>query len=190
MKRHIPVTEEVRKKAQRRVNRFLNLTSAPLLLSSVSWGMDPTKEITESIACWEAAMAWIVKSGRSQSDRSSSVLVVGDGHSPRTGALFACLSAWTVTSIDPAMREPGPHPTIHRLTSVRARLEERPDLRADIVVAVHSHATPAATRAAALPGGVVVAMPCCVPWTPREGAWTYADPACLSPDRQIIVEAA
>ncbi len=188
MTRHIPVTEEVRKAALRRLNRFMELTTAPLLLSAVSWGGDPTKEITESLACWEAVMQWVAATGRSQRDRSMSVLVVGDGRSPRTGALVACMSAWTVTSIDPKAASEGPHPTVQRLTTIRARLEERPDLRADVVIAPHSHASPEATRAACLPGGVVVAMPCCVPWAVLPHTRTYADHACLSPDRTVYVE--
>lgn len=188
MKRHEPVTEAVRKAAQRRVNRFLERTTAPLLLQAVSWGTDPMKEITESEACWEAVLQWLVTSGRRQSDPLS-VLVVGDGRSPRTGALIACLSKWTVTSIDPGAAKEGPHPTIQRLTVVKARLETRPDLRADIVIAPHSHANPEATRAACLPGGVVVALPCCVPWTPLPHSRVYVDHACLSPDRTVYLEA-
>lgn len=174
----------VHQAAKRRLNKFLNLPCASRLLASVRWGLDPMKEITESMAVWEAVRRWARYRGVALSDRSIRALVVGDGRSPRTGALLALTLDWQVTSIDPALRG---DPQIDRLTVVPSRLEERPDLRADFVLAVHSHATVEATRRAGR-GGTVISLPCCVPWPIHDGCETWIDDACLSPDRRVVVE--
>lgn len=184
--RHAAIDETVRKAALGRMNRFLSHRAAPLLLP-VGWGGDPAKEVTESYAVLDAALRVAVVRGLRRNDYGVSVLVVGDGTSPRTGALFATSTAWKVTSIDPAMKPMGAHATIPRLDCIRARLEDRPDLTADIVVAVHSHAPVAATRAACRPGGFVVSLPCCVAWPSAGAVENYLDGACLSPDRRVLV---
>jgi hypothetical protein len=171
------------------INRFLSLSIAPDLLSGVSWTTDPGKEITESMGALAALLNLAGYIGAERDDPSVSVLVVGDGTTPRTAALIALSTAWKVDSVDPAMRRTGIHPLTKRLTCHRARLEDT-TLRASIVVAVHSHATPLATRMAADDG--VVSMPCCVPWgqpLPRWGRWKeYRDLDVLSPQNLILVE--
>lgn len=180
---HVPVTDDVRRRALRRLNRFLVGSSAPSLLKAVSWTTDPTKEITESLAVIEPALRWAEPRGLR--GRNLQALVVGDGTTPRTGALLASLTAWSVTSVDPMMKEK--HYGIPRLTAVKGHAREVEGLF-DVVLAPHSHAPVRRTRARAKPGGLVVALPCCVDWAPANYPTVYVDDACLSPARTVIVE--
>lgn len=182
------MTEATRAASAVLLSQFVCFAAAPLLLSAVSWGSDPPKEITESLSVTNATLLAARGAGIDRGSRDISCLVVGDGCWPRTGALVALLTGWQVTSIDPALRLAGPHPKVRRLTAIRAKLEDYPDLRADVVLAVHSHATVAATRAAVKPGGVLVSMPCCVPWAPAEGATVTEAAGCLSPARWLVIE--
>lgn len=167
------------------LGRFLALPVAPDLLRTVRWSKDPAKEITESLATVLHVYEVAARRGLRRGDRSVSVLVVGDGTTPRTGASVAMTSAWTVTSVDPASTWDG---AVERLATVRARLEDLPGLTADIVIGVHSHASVAATRAAVRPGGFLCVMPCCVPWVPAEGAEVTVGAGVMSPARTLIVE--
>jgi hypothetical protein len=171
------------------INRFLSLSVAPSLLSGVCWTTNPGKEITESMGALAALLNLAAYTGALRDDPTVSVLVVGDGTSPRTAALIVLTTAWTVDSVDPAMKRSGVHHLSPRLTCHRARLESTV-LQADFVVAVHSHATPEATRKAAIRG--VVSMPCCVPWGPPLPRWDrwkeYHDLDILSPQNLILVE--
>ncbi len=185
---HLPVTLQTRADSAKLLSRFVCYRSANLLLSAVSWGSDPPKEITESMSVVLAALEAAKEAGIERGDPTISCLVVGDGRSPRTGALVALLTGWEVTSIDPALRQVGPHPTVRRLTSICGKLESYPLWQADIVLAVHSHASVAATRAALNPRGVLVSMPCCVPWTPGPGAVVREAEGCLSPARWLVIE--
>mgnify|MGYP000573623061 CR=1 FL=1 len=63
-----------------------------------------------------------------RADESVTVLVVGDGHSPRTGALVVLHTRWQVTVVDPVLTVQGQHPKIPRLTCMRARIEDLPEL--------------------------------------------------------------
>ena len=59
------------------------------------------KEISESYAAfWAITRGLKIRPG----DTGVHVVVVGDGQVPRTGALLALLSQWTVCSVDPAMQ--------------------------------------------------------------------------------------
>lgn len=185
---HLPVTLQTQADSAKLLSRFVCYRSANLLLSAVSWGSDPPKEITESMSVVLAALDAAKEAGIERKDSSISCLVVGDGRSPRTGALVALLTGWEVTSIDPALRQVGPHPMVRRLFGVCGKLESYPLWRADIVLAVHSHASVAATRAALKPGGVLVSMPCCVPWEPKPGAEVREAAGCLSPARWLVIE--
>ena len=118
-------------------------------------------------------------------DRQIIVLAVGDGRTPRVGALVAFSTAWTAISIDPATRTTFPAldrgRTIHRLHCIAQNVEDvmPQDVRhlakptagivgRIIVAAPHSHADlnhavflarvayPFAARIDA------IAMPCCV----------------------------
>lgn len=185
---HLPVTDETRRDALAIIGRFVTMRSAPLLLSAVRWGSDYNKEVTESMSVVSTVLAHAERRGISRKDGAVSCLVVGDGTTPRTGALVALSTGWQVTSVDPATTRPGPHPKVRRLTSRKSTLEALPNLRADIVIGVHSHASVEATRAAVKPGGFLVVMPCCVPWDAADGATVTEAKGCLSPARWLIIE--
>ena len=175
------------KQAQLKIDNLLKSPIGSDLLGVVNWGGSPLKELSESISAFDAVWRVSRQLGLAQNDPSVSVLVVGDGTTPRTGALIARSSAWQVTSIDPLLKRNGPYP-VKRLSCVKGRLEDYPELSADIVVAVHSHATVDATRAACRCPGAVVSMPCCVPWPIQDGQQTWIDDAVISPMRRIVVE--
>lgn len=164
---------------------FVGLRCAPGLLAAVGWGGDPAKEISEAMACVEAVRRRVPRG--TLADRSRSVLVVGDGTSPRVGAMLAVRSGWSVVSVDPAMRLDGPHPRIDRLVCRRDRVEAVDELF-DVVIACHSHAPVAATQARLKPGGLGVTLECCVSWTSAPGLIeSYEDHWCLSAARTMRV---
>ena len=161
------------------------------------------KEVTETFGAFHAVKQHLPH--LRQGDPNVMVLVVGDGHSPRTGALFALSSAWSVWSFDPLMslKYRG---VSERLQLVDAKIEDvfgwsMPNKRF-LVVAVHSHAElkHAVAKVRACAGMDVVSIPCCVPqWVPYLdpcGEQTvvpvpptveYEDPAILSPERRVKV---
>lgn len=194
--RHNAIGEAQHVAARGVVNEFLRRRSTPEILRYVSFGLDPVKEITESCVSWLVVCRWLEYRRWSLGDAAKRLLVVGDGRTPRTGVIAAASSAWDVWSVDPLLRPKDWH-AAGRLTTVAAPLELR-DGRAwagphdvtasfDVVVAVHSHAPVDATRAACKPGGVLVALPCCVAW-PLDRGETWVDDRVLSPDRRFVVE--
>ena len=64
----------------------------------------PTKELTESMACFNAIRNYLLlnKGPFDPKDEGVTALVIGDGSTPRTGALLALRTSWQVTSVDPA----------------------------------------------------------------------------------------
>jgi hypothetical protein len=182
------VDEQVLRAGIRRVEALMR--SHPELVAwTKGWGLSPIKEMTESLAVWGAVLRWARYRGHSLSDRSIVVAVVGDGRHPRTGALVAASSAWSVVSIDPNARGGKVKtPGAERLRVVKAKAEDVEPVGADYVLAVHSHASVEGTRRHAKNGGVVVALPCCVAWPITDACEHWLDPACLSPDRRVVVE--
>jgi hypothetical protein len=162
------------------------------------------KEVTETFGAFHAVKQYLPHIR--QGDPKVSVIVVGDGHSPRTGLLFALSSAWDVYSVDPAMRLK--YRGLHdRLMLANMKIEDVVGWsslvdRRVLIVAVHSHAElkHAITKVRGCAGMDVVSIPCCVPqWVPYldpSGAQTvvpvpptivYEDPAILSPERRVKV---
>ena len=85
----------------RYLHRFFKMNAAPLLMSAKIF--PNIKEITESVGAFVAIQDHLINKYVSRTDNVD-VYVVGDGHSPRTGALIACLTKWNVKSIDPQIR--------------------------------------------------------------------------------------
>ena len=162
------------------------------------------KEVTETFGAFHAVKQYLPHIR--QGDPKVSVIVVGDGHSPRTGLLFALSSAWDVYSVDPAMRLK--YRGLHdRLMLANMKIEDVVGWsslvdRRVLIVAVHSHAElkHAITKVRGCAGMDVVSIPCCVPqWVPYldpGGEQTavpvpptveYEDPAILSPERRVKV---
>ena len=157
------------------------------------------KEVSESMGAFHAIDRRLCATGAIRRAEPNTVaIVVGDGHSPRTGALIAMSTAWSVVSIDPVMRPKHTRDGAHaglRLTAVASRIEAlqpRSFAGRDVVlVAVHSHALldDAVAFVAECRSLHAVAIPCCVPQAIAGTVPTdeYSDEAILSPERRVLV---
>jgi hypothetical protein len=180
--------------AARRQLRYLDeVLSLRCTFDLLTAGLFPstaaTKELTETCAAFHAAhhhVRWV-----DLRDTSITAVVVGDGATPRTAAMFALRSRWACHSIDPLLnvRDYG----IRRLEIHPQRAEEVTlDVEGDVVlVSMHSHASFEASLATVPRAKRVayVCVPCCVPkalapWAPDE---LYVDEGILSPDRRVHV---
>lgn len=175
---------------RRYVDGLFKLSCGPDLLALRLY--PNTKELTESAAAY-AAVAY-GDLGLDRADDSVHVFCVGDGGTPRTGAMFAFRSAWGVTSIDPALKRDGTWPGIARLRCISAKIEDAADLpvpRVAVIVAVHSHAPiPACLeKIKATEARHVIAIPCCVPLEVpgHEPISDEDDFGILSPKRRVRV---
>ena len=122
----------------RHLHRFFKMNCAPLLMQLKVF--PNIKEITESVGAYIAIHDHLLKKVINR-EEGVQVFVVGDGKTPRTGALIACLTKWNVHSIDPVMEEK--YWEIRRLKTYRAKAEElsfEGKEKQAIVVCVHSHA--------------------------------------------------
>lgn len=149
MARKIITGEEMMFKKQhyfydnRYLHRFFKLNVTPLLLQLKVF--PNLKEVTESMGAFVAVHNYLINSGHvNRNDDKVDVFVVGDGSTPRTGALFACLTKWNVFSIDPRLRLKD-YREIKRLTLYKDKVEDikmftpRKYVTA-LLVCVHSHA--------------------------------------------------
>lgn len=125
------------------------------------------KEMTES-----AAVIWALKhrvKDFSLSDPQVTAFCVGDGATPRTGAMLAFRSKWFVFSIDPLLPKSGVWPGVNRLAMLSKPVEEVTPITSSkvVIVAVHSHAPLQASvdRFLSSTQRIVIAIPCCVPQT-------------------------
>lgn len=145
------------------------------------------KEITESFAVYEAVRRY---SPWRLDDPGVTVICVGDGRTPRTGAVFASFSGWTVHSVDPALRCEDSYPRIKRLTLWKRPISHfvPPTGGRVVIVACHSHAPWRETLRLFTGDILAVAMPCCVPHDLDIPPFLeYDDPDCWSPCRTIKV---
>lgn len=145
------------------------------------------KEVTESFGAYAAVRDL---RGFPLGDPSVTVVVVGDGTTPRTAATFAFRSAWTCYGIDPRMSWVSV-PSMERCYAVRSRIEDW-HLTCEgpaIIVAVHSHADlPASVAAVEAPLKVVVAIPCCVDLSlDREPDIEFEDKGIWSPKNVVKI---
>ena len=162
------------------------------------------KELTETMAAYNAVRKHIWGTQFRIDQGDVDVVVVGDGSTPRTGAVFAMMSRWRVFSIDPALkgRELGWESKVKRLSVIGCNIEEAQPIKLQenvILVAVHSHANMANSidwvrrshRISGLDDGsiAVVAMPCCtnLEVKGRRPNWDYQDWGCWSPKRRVMV---
>lgn len=160
------------------------LSCAPLLLPL----FPNLKEVSESFAAFAAVRSHLPEFRTS--DRDVTVVAVGDGTTPRTGATFALRTRWRAVSIDPRLRPRRIARHIDRLEWIPERIEAT-CTKADraIVVAVHSHADlGAAVRSVDARVVAVVAIPCCVRQVLDHAPdIEFDDAACLSPHRRVLV---
>lgn len=154
------------------------------------------KEITESFAAFNSVRRQI---SSKLCDENGMCIVIGDGVSPRTGAVTVYRSRWNVYSVDPSMRmntlrATSQNPAIHRLHRIPKRIEDawgdlkEPASKASFVVilAVHSHAP--LEMPSWLDPELVIAIPCCVPQSlGRQTSFTYEDWGIHSPKRKVHV---
>ncbi|DBA05365.1 TPA: hypothetical protein N0F65_007527 [Lagenidium giganteum] len=160
----------------RYLNEFVSkLQCAPALLDHKIF--PDAKEITESMGLFNAVHRFLLPDepaiAADESDanaKSDGIVVVGDGNTPRSAAMFAFrLKNWKCYSVDPAMEKqstPRSHgwESIENLVVVRNKIENvRITLRRAIVVLVHAHVTlPQALSAIDAETVLgVVTMPCC-----------------------------
>lgn len=159
-------------------------------LDLLMWKMFPnTKEITESMGAYRAVTKTL---GRGSQGEPNQCIVVGDGSTPRTGALIACMTKWDVTSIDPNLKDKTW--PVNRLKCIKDSVENvewlfEPMPERPVIVAVHSHASLEFINKMQTKPKLVVAIPCCkeqfIPgWQP---SFSFADWGIFSPKRTVIV---
>ncbi len=174
------------------MNQFISLTCAPDLLARKLF--PNPKEICESMACYDAVYRfWPDEIKRD--DPEVCVAVLGDGHVPRTGAMFAFRSKHQVVSIDPEMRDRwlppvAPRFQVQRLSAIKG-LAERQHIEADklVLVSVHGHVPlMRIISEAKFKTCWVVSMPCCMPdiqILKRRVGYVYQDADVPSPKNLI-----
>ncbi len=150
--------------------RFLSSHSAENLVMLFSRYRGAAKEITESWGMLEAAKKYI------DDFENYFVVVIGDGCSPRTGALFSYFTSANVISIDPNMnmehwgehckkqKKIGLEPK--RIEVIRGIVE---DMNINcfgkncLVVWPHSHAEMGKEKIENYKKRIDIALPCCIP---------------------------
>lgn len=184
--------EYIRRETTDHIDRFFGHPRAGDL---TRW-FPTAKEVTETVGAFMAITRHLRHLARG--DRSVAAVVVGDGHSPRTGAYIAISTAWRVISVDPVMRQ-RKH-DVDRLETRSDRIEQTPTIDAEggrvVIVAVHSHAllNDAVRKVHNAASVDVVSIQCCVPQVINrtDGSAVapdveYADEAILSPERRVLV---
>ncbi|KAL4172613.1 hypothetical protein KRP22_007777 [Phytophthora ramorum] len=187
----------------RYLNEFVGkLHCAPALLQH---GLFPdAKEVTESMALFNAVRRYIEPTSKGEAvdenGKHDGIVVVGDGNTPRTAALFAFrMRGWKCYSVDPAMEKGTSERSkgwadVSNLVVVRNKIENvRIALRKAIVVLVHAHVTLdqalSAVQAEQVCG--VVTLPCCNWYGQQEKLFgrgpdlVYDDFSVLSDHREI-----
>ncbi|KAL7691734.1 hypothetical protein Plhal304r1_c008g0031521 [Plasmopara halstedii] len=130
------------------------------------------KEITESMALFNAVRRYIAPTSKSRkvNDKPDGIIVVGDGSTPRTAAMFAYrMQGWKCYSVDPAMDTGTSERSkrwaeVSNLIIVRNKIENvRISLKRVILVLVHAHVSLdqalSAVEAEEICG--VMTIPCC-----------------------------
>ncbi len=189
-------TLKVTKPSLRYVDFFLKLKCAAELIAT---GFYPNaKEISETQGVFEGARH---KLKLDYKDRSVAIVVVGDGYNPRTGYYIACMTQWSVFSVDPAMQRD--YEKITHLIEKRKHLSIFPDqienckidlekFKTIVLLFVHSHASlKASVNALKTNDSAVihaVSMPCCfdddlgIPYDIK-----FDDPYVISVHRSIFI---
>lgn len=177
--------------------RFLSSFASENIIGLFSRYKGAPKEITESWAMLEAVKTYIPNYNQ------CTVIIVGDGCSPRTGALLAYYTKATVISVDPnfnldhwedhvtkqtAMGFPPQRLTIHK-----SKIEDLPldcNQTHCVVLWPHSHANMNNTNIINYTKRTDIAMPCCIPlpkkWTEIPHI-TFDDFNILSPKRTLHI---
>lgn len=118
-------------------------SSIPFVNCAIFGGKNPAKEMSETGAALRHVLDHLGHRKRYLSQ--ATVIIPGDGCAPRTGLPLACLSNWTVYSIDPMMRDKWTNRATEmpdNLVCINGLIEEfeLPDTSDLIIIlAVHSH---------------------------------------------------
>jgi len=167
---------------------LLKLKCGPELLALGVW--PNWKEVTEAIACWRATIKHL-RNVVDPGDTGVTAVVVGDGSTPRLGALLAFLTRWSVVSVDPNMRLDGRYEAVKRLTLIKGKIESTEFSMRGPAVVYFPHAHVDCSKAMGVIDAKerhVIAMPCCTELTlPKEPVAEYADWGIWSPERVIRV---
>ena len=176
----------------RYLNEFMRLRCAPDLLAARLF--PNAKEVTESMGAWNAVREHVLpRVPMLRDDDLVRVFCVGDGHAPRTAALFAHMSRWACWSIDPVLR-PRAYTTnrlhVHAMPIEDFAYRCPADVPLTLIVHVHSHAS-LRTSVANIQGGgyrYLINIPCCrKPDLDMRPIIAYDDPAILSPKRRVEI---
>lgn len=164
--------------------RFFGMNTAPLLMTEKVF--PNLKEVTESIGAFEAINKYVFDLGYDRKDDSIQVLVVGDGNTPRTAALIACMTKWTVHSVDPRMKDKNWN--FKRLHTYKNKVENiEIKGKKGLIVCVHSHAK-LSDSIAAMKGFEylhLINIPCCVKPDISKPDVSYIDESIHSGKRNV-----
>lgn len=142
------------------VERFIGMKCAVDLLSL---RMFPNaKEVTESFGCFEGVVNNIEDDLKNE---EINIVCVGDGHTPRTAAMFAFRSNWNCYSVDPVLRPTNASYRVNRLKTYSKRIEDVKLSFDSPTIIVHCHAHVSIPRSLAqisAPKLSVLAIECCV----------------------------
>ncbi|EER06669.1 hypothetical protein Pmar_PMAR010370, partial [Perkinsus marinus ATCC 50983] len=130
------------------------------------------KEISESMAAFHAVRRHVAALNIGMNDNNVGCVVVGDGSTPRTAALFAYRTSWQVWSIDPQLDASRYEGKVNRLHLLDRKIEDcqlfNANVKVWVIVCVHAHlrSLQDAVNCCIAPGksgklALVVAMPCC-----------------------------
>jgi hypothetical protein len=186
----LPVDVQIRAPSTRYLDELCRLKCASELLDPRMKLFPNAKEITESFAAFRAVRLHL-RDLFPLDDEAVTLVAVGDGCRPRTGATFAYRTRWRCVSVDPLLRTPSKYAGIQRLSCEVRRVEELSQwyLDAAVIVAVHSHASlPATLRSIGATRRAVVAIPCCVRQElKRDPDIEYKDYGIFSPHRTVKI---
>lgn len=139
---HVIQTIQIPTVSSKYADELIKLKCSPELLAT---GYFPNfKEITESFGAYHAFRKYVISDQKELGDASTVVVVVGDGNTPRTGAVFAYRSAFTVISVDPRLKTTDTD--VKRLVLFKDKIENkdfsylRGTYNNIVLVNVHSHA--------------------------------------------------
>jgi hypothetical protein len=173
--------------SRRYMDEFIKLKCAPdMLLLNL---FPDVKEITESFATYNAVRKHF-KHTYDFSDPSVTIIVVGDGSTPRTAATFAFRSNWECISVDPNLKIRDRYQQIKRLEIFDSKIEECSfDFDKVIILHVHSHVKiETSLKHIKANERHLISMPCCVPQVhDREPDVEYDDWGCWSPKNKIKI---
>lgn len=166
------------------INRFMSMNCAVDMMSAKLF--PNAKEITESFGGFEAIN---YLEGLEWDDPNVNVVVVGDGHTPRTAATFAFRTNWTCHSVDPIMRDRKYN--IKRLSIYPHRIQDL-EFTFDtpvVILHVHSHVKAEVTLSRIkAPVRHLISIPCCVPqYLNREPDVRYNDTNIWSEKNEVLI---